>query len=144
MFKYRFVCTSKSDILFYITQIRTNDLPCGKSIFGGNLYKSGIHFKKIEEKITGFYLAESENESRKGSPIRVCFSGTFVEEENQLFFDVYIYPHIIEMLFLIFALIFLSCKVTGFIISIVISLLFGKGYIDMMKETYNELRCIFC
>lgn len=54
-----------------------------------------------------FFLAESENESHRGSPIRVCFLGEFVEEENDLFFDVYIYPRIVEILFLIFAFIFL-------------------------------------
>ena len=74
------------------------------------------------------------------------FLGEFIEEENNLFFDVYIYPRIIEVLFLIFASIFLSffCKVTGFIISVVVLCLFGKGYIDVMKDTYNRLNRIFC
>ena len=146
MFKHRFSCTDKSNILFQINQSIENDLPCGKSIFGGVLYKSGIHFQECGDKIKGFYLAESENESHRGSPIRVCFSGEFVEEENNLFFDVYIYPRIIEVLFLIYAFIFLSFfgKVTGFITSLVVLCLFGKGYIDMMKDTYNRLNRIFC
>ena len=101
MFKYRFACSNKDNILFSINQIIANDSPCGKSIFGGDLYKSGIHFEICEEKIKGFFLAESENESHRGSPIRVCFSGEFVEEENNLFFDVCIYPRIVEILFLI-------------------------------------------
>ena len=93
-----------------------------------------------------FFLAESENESHRGSPIRVCFSGEFVEEENNLFFDVYIYPRIVEILFLIFAFIFLSFfgKVIGVIISVVVLCMFGKGYIDMMKDTYDRLNRIFC
>ena len=146
MFKHRFACTNKDDILFRINQIIENDSPCGKSIFGGNLYKSGIHFEKCENVIKGFYLTDFENESHRGSPIRVCFSGEFVEEESNLFFDVYIYPRIIEVLFLIVAFIFLSFfgKVTGFIISLVVLCLFGKGYIDMMKDTYNRLNRIFC
>ena len=133
-------------MLFRINQIMTNDFPCGKSIFGEDLYKSGIHFQECAEKIKGFYLAESENESHKGSPIRVCFFGEFVEEENDLFFDVYIYPRIIEIVFLIFAFIFLSFfgKVVGFLISVVVLCLFGKGYIDMIKDTYNRLNVIFC
>lgn len=146
MFKYRLSCTNKSDILFRINKIITNDLPCGKTLWGSDLYKSGIHFYVCGDRIKGFYLAESENESHRGSPIRVCFSGEFVEEENNLFFYVYIYPRIIEVLLLIFAFIFLSFfgKVTGFIISLVILCLFGKVYIDMMKDTYNKLNRIFC
>ena len=100
-------------ILFSINQIIANDSPSGKSIFGGDLYKSGVHFKVCEEKIKGFFLAESENESHRGAPIRVCFSGEFVEEENDLFFDVYIYPRIVEILLLIFAFIFLSLSNTS-------------------------------
>ena len=146
MFKYRFACSNKDNILFSINQIIANDLPSGKSIFGGDLYKSGIHFQERGDKIKGFYLAESENESHRGSPIRVCFSGELVEEDNDLFFDVYIYPCVFEVLFLIFAFIFLSFlgKATGFIISLVVLCLFGKGYIDMMKDTYNKLNKIFC
>lgn len=108
MFKYRFSCTDKDSVLFSINQIIVNDLPCGKSIFGGDLYKSGIHFEKRSDKIKGFYLAESENDNHRGSPIRVCFSGEFVEEETAVFFDVYIYPQIIEIIYLIFASVFLS------------------------------------
>ena len=146
MFKHRYACTDEDDILFRINQIIESDSPCGKSIFGGDLYKSGIHFQVCDDRIKGFNLAESENESHRGSPIRVCFSGKFVEEENNLFFDVYIYPRIVEVLFLIVAFIFLSFfgKVTGFILSLVVLCLFGKGYIDMMKDTYNRLNRIFC
>ena len=145
MFKYRFACKNKDNIFFAINQIIANDLPSGKSIFGGDLYKSGIHFEICEEKIKGFFLAESENESHRGAPIRVCFSGEFVEEENDLFFDVYIYPRIVEILLLIFAFIFLSFfgKATGVIISFVVLCIFGKGYYDMMKDTYNRLNRIF-
>ena len=145
MFKYRFACSNKDNILFSINQIIANDSPCGKSIFGGDLYKSGIHFETYEEKIKGFFLAESENESHRGSPIRVCFMGEFVQEENDLFFDVYIYPRIVEIAFLIFAFIFLSFfgKIVGFIISIFVFCLFGKGYIDMIKDTYQRLNRIF-
>ena len=145
MFKHRFSCSNKDNILFSINQIIANDLPCGKSIFGGDLYKTGIHFEECDEKIKGFYLVESENESHRGSPIRVCFYGKFVEEENNLFFDVYIYPRIIEIVFLMFAFIFLSFfgKIVGFIISVLALFLFGKGYVDIMKDTYRRLNRIF-
>ena len=145
MFKHRFACTNKDNILFSINQIIANDSPCGESIFGGDLYDSGIHFTNCDEKIKGFFLSESENESHRGSPIRICFSGEFIEEENELFFDVYIYPRIIEIVFLIFTFIFLSFfgKVIGFLISVAVLCVFGKGYIDMMKDTYNRLNKIF-
>ena len=145
MFKYRFACSNKDNIIFAINQIIANDLPSGNSIFGGDSYKSGIHFEIYEEKIKGFFLAESENELYRGAPIRVCFSGEFVEEENDLFFDVYIYPRIVEILLLIFAFIFLSFfgKATGVIISVVVLCIFGKGYYDMIKDTYNRLNRIF-
>ena len=146
MFKYRFTCTNKNDILFHLNQIITNDLPCGKTFWGDDLYKSGIHFHKCGDRIKGFYLAEPENEAHRGLPIRVCFSGEFVKKENDLFFDVYIYPRIIEILFLIVAFISLSFfgKVVGFIISLVVLCMFCKGYIVMMKDTYNKLNRIFC
>jgi len=146
MLKYRLKCKNKEDILFSVNQIIANDSPCGRSIFGGDLYRSGIHFEKCGEKIKGFFLAESENQSHRGSPIRVCFSGAFVKEEGEVFFEVYIYPRIIEALFLLFAFIFLSFygKVSGAVISLVVLFIFGKGYIDMMKDTYNRLKGIFC
>lgn len=145
MFKYRFICSNKDDVFYRINQIIESDSPCGKSIFGSGLYKSGIHFQQCDEYIRGFYLAEIENESHRGSPIRVCFYGHFVEDEKDLFFDVYIYPRIIEVLFLLCAFIFLSFfgKETGIIISIIVFGFFGKGYYDMMKDTYDILNRIF-
>ncbi len=110
------------------------------------MYKSGVHFQECGDTIKGFYLSESENVLHRGSPIHVCFSGEFVEEDNTLFFDVYIYPRIIEILFLIVAFILMSFfgKITGVIISVILLCLFGKGYVDMMKDVYNRLNRIFC
>lgn len=145
MFKFMFVCADKDEILFHINQIIMNDLPCGKSIFGNDLYKSGIHFQECDDKIKGFYIAESENESHKGSPIRVCFTGKFIDDTENLFFGVHIYPRVMEFLLLIFAFLFLSItgKVIGFIIAAVVLSFFIKGYYDMMKETYHILNRIF-
>ena len=145
MFKYRFACANKSDILYRIDQMVIKDLPCGKSLFGGDLFKAGIHFEKSGEQIKGFFLAESENGSLRGSPIRVCFSGAFVEENNGLFFDVYIYPRIIEIVFLTVTA--LSLTLLGDVVSSIIAVavfgVFCKGYMDMMKNTYRELNRIF-
>ena len=145
MFKYRFVCSNKETAILNINQKMLNDLPCGKSIFGGNLYSRGIHFKECGEKIRGFYLDKSENKHGRGSQIRVCFTGRFVEENGNLFFDCYIYPRIIEVLFLVLVfMVFASGgKIFGFIMSIAVLLIFGKGYYNMIKETHNSLKVIF-
>jgi len=144
MFKYRFVCTNKEIIENKIYQTITNDLPCGKSIFGGDLYKSGIHFQECGEVIKGFYIDESEIESARGAPIRVCFTGKFVYENQNLFFDVYIYPRIIESIFIIVAFLAISCvNVINFLAATVGFFFFAKGYYDMMKDTYNILNRIF-
>lgn len=57
----------------------------------------------------GFYLAETEDNYYRGNPIRVCFFGKFIGEDETQFFDVYIYPRIGEIIFLIGA--FFRCIV---------------------------------
>lgn len=145
MIKHRFVCSDKEKIQYRIEQIIVNDLPCGKSIWGGNLYKAGIHFQESADKIKGFYLEESENESHRGSPIRVCFLGKFAEDAGTLYFDANIYPSIIEMLILIFAFCFLSIfgKIMGTIAATVVLSFFMKRYYEMIKNTYKQLNRIF-
>lgn len=144
MFKYRFVCSIKEDALLNIKQIMLNDLPCGKTIFGGNLYGRGIHFRECGEKVRGFYIEGSENKVSRGSPIRVCFKGNFVEENGNLFFDCYIYPRIIEMVFILaFVICSLGGKIFGFIMSVVVLVIFGTGYYNMIKETHKSLKAIF-
>lgn len=34
-------------------------------------------------------------------------------------------------------------KIVGFIISVLVLCLFGKGYVDIMKDTYRRLNRIF-
>ena len=124
-----------------------NDLPCEKNLFGENIFKAGIHFQECDENIKGFYLDESEEDdvSFRGARIRVCFTGKFVEESGNLFFDVHIYPNIIEALFLVLTFIF-ACVyggIVGFIMASLILFFFAKGYYDMMNDTYNILSRIF-
>ena len=116
-----------------------------KSIWGINLYRAGIHFQDYGEVIKGFYLSEGEDESVHGSPIRICFTGRFLENTQGLFFDVYIYPNIIELLFFVFAFISMCAygDVPGFIISALVLSFLAKGYYDMMNDTYKILRRIF-
>lgn len=146
MFKYRFNCTDKEAILCKIKQLSANNSTYIKSIFGIRLYESGIHIKSCEDKIEGFFLQESEEETHKGSPVRVCFTGKFTEVNGDLFFEVYIYPKMTELLILLFAAVFLSVtgKTAGLVISIILLSFFGKGYYDMIKALYDELCKIFC
>ena len=146
MFHYRFACTDKDDILFRINQIVIKDFPHGKTIFGSYLFNSGIHFQEWGDRIRGFYLDEPEEEDNfKGAPIRVCFTGEFVEDAGELFFDVYIYPNIFEAAFFIFAFIFAGVYggIAGFIVASLVLFFFAKGYYDMMNDTFNILNRIF-
>ncbi len=149
MFKYRFACPNKERALNKIEQIEINDYP-RRSIWGINLYGSGIHFQKTGEIIKGFYLGEGEYDRTGGahgggSPIRVCFIGKFVEDEGNLFFDVYIYPNIFEVIFFICALGFAGAygDVAGLIVATLILSFFVKGYFDMIKDTYHIFERIF-
>lgn len=143
MFKYRFACSNKETILYKVKQNMTRDYPV-KSIWGINLYASGVHFQECGEIVKGFYLREGENETTKGSPLRVFFKGQFVYEKEELFFDVFIYPEIIGFVLLIVA--FLSIAFVhpiNFIAGVVVLSLFLKGYYDGIKGAYNTLRTIF-
>ncbi len=144
MIKYRFTCTDKDSILCEIEQRTINDFPCGKSLFGGDLYRAGIHFQRFDKIIKGFYIEETETEVR-GTPIRVCFKGKFIEENNELLFDCYIYPAVFEFVSFICAVIFIIATggVMGAIIAIMFFAVFIKSYYDMINETYSLLSRIF-
>ncbi|MCQ2451396.1 MAG: hypothetical protein MJ080_05420, partial [Clostridia bacterium] len=111
----------------------------GKNLFGGKLFRAGIHFKKCDKTINGFYLEDSENEVSRGAPIRVCFTGKFAEENGDLFFDVCIYPSIQEVMLLVLGAILFTVfgKAIGTIIAILLLLFFGKCYYKMILDTYD-------
>lgn len=144
MFKYKIKCDGKEKAVDAIHKMIINDFACGKDLFGGKLFNGGIHFKKCDETIKGFYLDESEDEMSRGAPIRVCFSGKFREENGDLFFDVFIYPRIQEILLLIFVCVQFTLfgKVTGILLSIMLLLFFGKSYYKMILDTYDTLKRI--
>ena len=144
MFKYRFVCSDKDFIVDKIEAMMMRDRPV-KSIWGIDLYRSGIHFQRCDEIIKGFYLEEGEEESHHGAPIRVYFFGKFVEDAGNLFFDVFIYPSIFQAIFLIFML-FLAIafdNIFGLIVTLLVESVFIKGYCDMMRDAYQILAVIF-
>ena len=146
MFRYRFSCDDKMSALYRMNSIKANDLPVGTSLFGADLYKSGIHFKQCGETVKGFFLDRSEDDShRGGSQTRVCFFGKFVDDNDVLYFDVYIYPHVFQVLLLLVLLVSLSLtgKVIAYVISVVVLVIFTKSYVDMAKATLDILRGIF-
>ena len=146
MIKYRFPCTDKENIICDIGQIIMKDFPCGKTLFGGDMYRAGIHFQRCDDIIKGFYIDISENESSRGGVCRVCFIGKFVENQDELFFDCYIFPAPFEFISLILCLLyclFFPAGVFGTIVCIAVFSFFIKGYYDLMNVTYDRLKSIF-
>lgn len=144
LFRYRFICTDKENIIYKTEQMKNSDSPYSKTLFGRDLYKSGIHFQECGNRIKGFYIAEGENENDRGLPIRVCFTGRFTEEKDPCF-DVYIFPNIFELLLLVSVFISLSVagKAAGLMMGIFALSFFLKSYYSMMNDTYNLLEEIF-
>ena len=87
-------------------------------------------------------MSESEGESSRGDPLRVSFSGSFVREGNDLFFEVLIYPRIAELLFIAGGYVAISVAggLVGLLISTVIFALFMVGYFSDIKKASAELR----
>ncbi|MBR6754449.1 MAG: hypothetical protein IKM22_00790 [Clostridia bacterium] len=143
MFKYRFVCEDKDDIIYRLNQKMFVDLPCGRSLWGWKLYGEGIHFTQVGDVVKGFFLENSECE-RVASQIRTIFSGRFVNEGDNVYFDVYIYPRIIEFLFLTGAMISISANgIFMALIAFAIYAFFLKGYYNMIVGTYEFFERLF-
>ena len=142
MFKYSFKCDSELMARAEITNMMMNDLPIGKSPFGKEFFRKGIHFTECDEKVKGYYLSSDECDRRGVN--RIMFSGKFVETECGTFFNVYIYPKIIEVLLLL--------VVTGSFIStlepplVIVSsfmfIMFIISYARNIKETASYLNAI--
>ncbi len=144
MLKHQFVCSDKEFTRCKFEDLMTYDTPCGKSIFGQNLYSSGIHFTECSEKIRGFYISSSENESTKGSPIKVSFNGVFLQKEDKTFFEVIIYPNLLQLLFLVIAFLFLifTTKAFGVIMVSLVFSVFIIGYYSNIKKAVAEFQKI--
>ena len=130
--------------MYKMQQRMCYDAPCNKTIFGFDLYSSGIHFREADKVVRGFYLAETEDNHYRGTPIRVYFFGKFTEEDETQFFDVYIYPRIGEIVFLIgafFGALMYGNAITSVFATVVVCI-FGKGYYDMIgqcKRIFSEI-----
>ena len=112
------------------------DRPVEYSLFY-EYYGRGIHFLENGEKIKGYFFYERDSSSGRGSPIKVKFQGSFVEEEGQTFFDVSIYPGLSVVLFWIVAYIssIVIGRWDGILIAVSFSIIFGRGYYKSIKET---------
>ena len=137
MLKFQFECSDENRVRADFKNMILRDTPCGKSIFGNDLLRRGIHFTECETRIKGFYINESENEGTRGSPLRVSFRGRFVKKADKTFFEVYIYPRLFELLFILTAYISISAETEfiGFLLSTVIFIIFMVGYIKGIKAT---------
>ena len=144
VFRHQFICSDKELTRCKIENLMTCDTPCGRGIFGQNLYASGIHFTECGDKIKGFYISSSENESTKGSPIKVSFNGTFSRKEDKTFFEVIIYPNLLQYLFLVIAILFLifTSNTFGIIFVSLVILAFIIGYYFDVKKIVAEFRKI--
>lgn len=142
MFKYSFRCDSEACARSEITNMMMNDLPIGKSLLGKEWFRKGIHFTECGEKIKGFYLSSDECDRR--GVTRIMFSGKFIETAEGTFFNVYIYPKITELIFLLIITgSFLSTFEPLFIIvSCFMFIMFVRGYIRDINETASYLNAI--
>ncbi len=142
LFKYQFECADENFIRNKFQNLMDNDRPCGRGIWGNNLYRQGIHFTEYSEKIKGFYIDSSENESARSSSIKIYFSGKFVYEENKTVFKVYIYPRIIEIVILIIAAIMLliTAKIVGIPFIVIIFTLLAISYYRVYNKTIAEFQ----
>lgn len=136
MFKYRFVCRDRDNALFRINNMMMNDAPYTKTWFGGNPYKSGIHFRSVSKNVAGFYLNNYDDDIFMSDQIRVWFFGKFVEENQGLFFDAYIFHRITDIILLlaVFSAFVFWGDVIGLLISIFFAYIFGKRYYNMIKK----------
>ncbi len=142
MFKYSFRCDNEACAREEITNMMMNDLPIGKSLLGKEWFRQGIHFTECGEKIKGFYLSSDECDRR--GVTRIMFSGKFIETAEGTFFNVYIYPKITELIFLLIITgSFLSTFEPLFIIvSCFMFIMFVRGYIRNINETASYLNAI--
>lgn len=137
MLKFQFKCSEQERVRAEFENMMLCDTPCGKGIFGNHLWKRGIHFKECGERISGFYIQESENEGMRGSPLRVCFRGRFLKKGDGTVLEVYIYPRWIECLLLLLAAVSVSllADMFGMILSIIVFSIFMVGYMVSIKNT---------
>ena len=142
MFKYSFRCDNEACAREEITNMMMNDLPVGVSPFGKEFFRKGIHFTECGEKVKGYYLSSDEGDRR--GVTRIMFSGKFIETAEGTFFNVYIYPKITELIFLLIVTVsFISTFEPLFIIvSSFMFIMFVRGYIRNINETSSYLNAI--
>lgn len=70
-----------------------------KTLFG---YRKGLHFKKNEKIIYGFYSLDDDDPDRRGSPLRIYFCGRIITDSNNVKrFVGLIYPSVFQFLLMI-------------------------------------------
>ncbi len=142
MLKFQFECSDDKCVRADFENMMLRDTPCGKGIWCNDLLRSGIHFKECGEKIKGFYITESENEGTRGASLRVSFEGRFIKKGDKQIFEVFIYPRMVEFLFVLVAYVSISAvaELIVFLLSTVVFVVFMLGYFKGIKETADFFR----
>ena len=137
MFKYRFPCGNESEIRSEIMSIMMNDLPLDRTWLGKELHRQGLHFTECDKRVKGYYLSGDEDKHRRGSPIRTCFSGKFVSDGINTYFDVIIYPKLFEFLFIVMvtAMMISTLEPIAVIMASFVFIMFLRGYVIGINET---------
>ena len=140
MMKYSYACLDETAVRATIAYLQSRDFPCREGRFGNKFYNQGIHFTECGEVIRGFYLDASEERPSRANHTRACFRGRFVEKDGSKYFEVWIYPHLLEVLFLLlaFAMIFRVADVAGLVFSAAACGIFALGYVKKIRECAAE------
>lgn len=145
IFKYIFACSNEEQVKAMFNNMKLQDSSHARSIFGFRLWRRGLHITECGEFVKGFYVPEHDWNSSRGSPIRASFRGRFVKKRDDTFFEVYIYPRIPEIAFIILTYI-ASMSVAepiGACFLTFLFLFFCYGYYTNIKEAADAFRCIF-
>lgn len=145
-FKYTFLCANTAEARSTFADMAEGDYPYDTWFFGlVKLWRKGLHFRSTGERYKGFFVPEHEVGSTRGAPIRASFNGRFVKKGENTFFEVYIYPRPIELLFLLSVLISaISClDPLTTVIATVFFIVFSYCYYQNITEAAEEFERIF-
>ena len=145
-FKYTFLCANTAEARSTFADMAEGDYPYDTWFFGlVKLWRKGLHFRSAGERYEGFYVPEHETGNTRGAPIRVSFSGRFVEEGEKSFFEVSIFPRLGEVLFILalLASVIASLEPISTTFAAVFFIVFAYCYCQNITEAAEEFERIF-
>lgn len=145
MFRYRFECSDENLARSVMATMQSDSMP---ALFGTRLYDRGIHFTEFGKKIKGFYIEKSDigdasSGRNRTSPMRACFSGRFVYKKGKCFFEVSIYPRLLDVVLLLAGYAATALvDWTAFVMASMLFLLFSFFYLKTLlrcAEAFDQL-----